>query len=525
MSLRVPDRQATMTSTDHIISALEAYIPEAMRVTGVPGLTIAVAVGPDVIWTAGFGLADVASDWHATADTPMRAGSMTKTYTALGVMQLVEAGFVGLDVPVAEYLTDLDLVNPLGPRAITVKDLLTFRSGLSEDMGDCGAGSQRSLRSFAAAALEHSTIAEYGGVIPRWTAPVGSRFQYSNLGIALLGLVIETANPEGLSYCAYIARRILAPLGMSASGVLGERDAAPSPPARIATGYAGFGPVRLTVPVPPPSAYPATGLVTTARDHARFLLALRGGGEYEHARVLSADGVATMIRPHVGLVEGVDIPSGWEYGLCVALKDRGTEWFNYGHGGGVAWGWWSEARVYPTMDLTVAVFTNHADMLAWHNPLVDDCAKLVCDAAAGVVLSGRLPGPEIRRSWGWKRSYFVGLLLAERTYGLLGIPEAFADEIVGDVLCTAALFECEGHHGQLCEDGFRAGVTAVAPSRASLRDMETMLEPGQLPLGRAELSLAYRALGGVGGVPIPLNFWPGVALEGEPGRGDANAGS
>src|SRR6185295_19881058 len=84
------------------------------------------------LWERGYGWADLAKQTPMTPATVTRAGSMSKTYTGTAVMQLVEQGVLGLDQPVNQYLRDFKVTNPLGPRDITVRDLLTHTGGLSE---------------------------------------------------------------------------------------------------------------------------------------------------------------------------------------------------------------------------------------------------------------------------------------------------------------------------------------------------------------------------------------------------------
>ena len=114
-----------------LFAALKADIPEIIRIIGTPGLNLAIARRGQVIYEDGFGFADLERKIPMTAETVTHSGSMGKTYTATAVMQMVERGILGLDEPVNRYLPGWKIVNLLGGREVTVRDLLTHRSGLT----------------------------------------------------------------------------------------------------------------------------------------------------------------------------------------------------------------------------------------------------------------------------------------------------------------------------------------------------------------------------------------------------------
>lgn len=120
-----------------LIAAAKRFIPEVQQVYGVPGIEMAVARHGRVIWQEGFGYADLARRTPMTAETVFRTGSMGKTYTATAVMQLVEQAVLALDTPINSYLrageAPFEVTNPLGSREITIRDLMTHRSGLTSD--------------------------------------------------------------------------------------------------------------------------------------------------------------------------------------------------------------------------------------------------------------------------------------------------------------------------------------------------------------------------------------------------------
>src|SRR5436190_15916498 len=115
--------------------SLDEVVPELLRMTGTPGLSIAVGHRGGMVLARAYGLADRDARVAMTPEAVFPAGSMTKLYTAVAVLQLVEQGVVGLHDPVSAH--GIACVNPLGEREVTVYDLLTFRSGLATDTTAC----------------------------------------------------------------------------------------------------------------------------------------------------------------------------------------------------------------------------------------------------------------------------------------------------------------------------------------------------------------------------------------------------
>src|SRR4051812_36271777 len=256
--------------------SLDEVVPELLRMTGVPGLSIAVGHRGETVLARAYGVADRETGAALAPEAIFPAGSMTKLYTAVAVLQLIERGVVGLHDPVREH--GIECVNPLGAREVTIHDLLTFRSGLATDTTGCSlAAPPPPLGEHVTRSLASPRGPEYAGSSPRWGAPVGERYHYANLGISVLGLLVERRNPDGLSLGDYLEAHVLSPLGMTASRLSRWDEPAPDPDR--ATGYACFGP-RLAVRTPElrSADFPANGLQTTPADHLRLLLALLDGG-------------------------------------------------------------------------------------------------------------------------------------------------------------------------------------------------------------------------------------------------------
>ena len=238
------------------------------------------------------GVADLATRRPVGEGTAFRIGSLTKTITAIAVMQLREQGLVNLDAPANDYLRAFQLVPAsagFGPA--TVRHLLTHTAGIgywrrrSDLLLHPGAGSGVTARSVVPL-LEY-----YRGGLTIDVEP-GTRWAYSNHGFAALGQVVEDVSGE--PFGQYLCDHIFDPLGMDHTGLVLSGQLR----ADLATGYTlrrrGLRPVTPRE-VPTPAG---GGVYSTPADMARYLTALLRGGANEHGRVLSADSVQAMFRPH-----------------------------------------------------------------------------------------------------------------------------------------------------------------------------------------------------------------------------------
>lgn len=234
------------------------------------------------------GVADVATRTPVTQDTVLRVASITKTFTAIAVMQLWEAGLIDLDAPANDYLRGYRLVPRRTTwRPATVRHLLTHTAGIAEQVPRLGM-----LRpDFGESVPEGRRVpspAEYYRGRLRVDAEPGTRFRYGDHGFATLGQIVEDVTGGPLD--RYLREHVFRPLGMAATTLVrNEVD-----PARLATGYTlrrhGIRavPVRQWVTVGASNAY------STLADMARYVAALLGRGGNEHGSVLEPATPATM---------------------------------------------------------------------------------------------------------------------------------------------------------------------------------------------------------------------------------------
>ena len=183
-------------------AAVDSYVVREMRGVRAPGLAVVIVHGDRIVHARGFGVAD-SRGRPVTTSTPFILGSLTKSFTAVAVVQLSEAGKIGLDSPVQRYLPWFRVRDPAASARITVRHLLNHTSGLPKAAGlQLVRGAQADTRVKQARLLRRVKLRH----------PPGAAFEYSNANYWLLGLVLEAAT--GDSYEDYVHRRILEPLGM-----------------------------------------------------------------------------------------------------------------------------------------------------------------------------------------------------------------------------------------------------------------------------------------------------------------------
>jgi CubicO group peptidase (beta-lactamase class C family) len=270
---------------------LQARVAEILNRQPAVGLAVGVVRDGSLAFFSGHGLADIASHTPVTEDTVFRVGSLTKTFTAIAVMQLVEQGLVDLDAPANDYLRAYRLV-PTDPgwRPPTARHLLTHTSGIREVLHPAGVVRQLFGETAPAGRAVPSLAEYYGPGLPVGAEP-GTRFRYTDHGFATLGQLVEDVT--GQPFDRYLREHVFAPLGMADTDLVRSEAAR----ARLATGYD----LRSGGPKPHPDYEVVTAggaaAYSTPRDMARYLAALLDGGSNEHGSVLKPSTLAQMFAP------------------------------------------------------------------------------------------------------------------------------------------------------------------------------------------------------------------------------------
>lgn len=290
--------------------------------------TVLVAKEGKVIYSGAVGQANKDYRIANALDTSYNIGSIGKTFTAVAIMQLADAGKLAVSDPLGKFLPAY--LTP-DKKEITLAQLLNHSSGL---------GNYMAHKDYPTKMHE---LRDINDVLPliadeKPVFPAGERFAYSNSGMVLLGAVIEKVS--GVPYPAYLRQRIFEPLGMRHSGIVQEDEILP----QRSLGYtktAKGGYLSNVAQIPP--AFSDGGLRTTAADLLKFDAALRGN------QLLSAASKAAMFLP-----SGPD-PSygyGWESKAVHGIRF-------VGHNGGAP-GINAEFRRYPATGYALIVLSNYS---------------------------------------------------------------------------------------------------------------------------------------------------------------------
>jgi CubicO group peptidase (beta-lactamase class C family) len=277
-----------------VSESIDRYVSGRMRAARIPGLALAVVRGDRIAYLKGYGRADP-SGRAVTPQTPFIIGSITKAFTALAVMQLVEDGKVELDAPVQRYIPWFRVADPQASAQITVRHLLYMTSGIPQnatlptwDWPNEDGVLERHVRLLGNVALSR---------------PPGNSFGYSNADYVTLAVIVQVVS--GLTYEEYVRQHIFAPLDMRHSFAT-EDEAMQDGMAMGYRWWFGF-PVAAHLPFVR-SNLPAGFLMSCAEDMAHFLIAQMNGGRYQGQSVLSPEGIAlTHIEPIPGTYA-----MGWE---------------------------------------------------------------------------------------------------------------------------------------------------------------------------------------------------------------------
>lgn len=325
------------------LQEMSQYVEDELAAIGVPGAALIVVRGDDVALLETYGVADTKGG-AVTPDTPFVIGSLTKSFTGLAALQLVEQGKLDLDAPVQIYLPYFTLDDPRADD-ITVRHTLNHTTGITWWDGLGYEGSQ-DLSSDAirkrVEALESVSL----------TSSPGEQFAYSNVNYVISGAVIEAIT--GQSYETYITQNIFEPLQMNDSyASIGE--------ARkngLAVGHRYIFGNAVADPTLPYGRSDLSSylLSSSIEDMGRYLIAHMNGGVYNSQRVLSEEGMRAL---HLG---AAPTPYGDHY--AVGWFDERWEGERVLNHYGSFTGYHANMMIAPERDLGLVMLTNAESYLA-----------------------------------------------------------------------------------------------------------------------------------------------------------------
>lgn len=269
-----------------------------------PGFSVVMVEDNQVVFTKGYGVESVDSSRPFTPQTASAIGSLTKSFTALAVMQLVERGKVDLDTPLVRYLPQFQTANKEISQQITVRMLLNNTSGLVGKVTKSGQVNNQAIEQ-----LLHSLKAQH------LTNQVGRTYEYSNTAFSLAGLLISKIS--GISYPDYLKKYIFEPLEMN------RTSTNPKDFDRLQVLYGhnmGKEKPLTAQPTEPSGEMIAAGslLRSTATDLGHYLIALLNEGKYGNHQIIQQKSIEQMWDKEVAF-------PGLSYG-------EGGDGFNYYYG-------------------------------------------------------------------------------------------------------------------------------------------------------------------------------------------------
>lgn len=329
------------------LDEIDGKIIALMNEQAIPGMVVGVVKEGKLAHSKGYGLADVAHQTPMSSETVFRIASISKTFTAVGLMQLWEQGRFDLDDPVNDHLKSLKIKHPdpLAP-PVTIRHLLTHRAGIGEgrnikDLVSMAAGKFPEVENEA----DVPSMGEFVDGLLLTDAYPEQKWAYANNAFGILGVLVEELS--GTPFFEYMRANVFERLGMAQT----RYTLSEALRAKLATGY------RLKNGKLEPTSvkfFPDAGagsVNSSVEEMALYMAALMNDGENQHGRVLKPETLALMMTPHYR-----EHPRLGAMGLSFFLNDEDGHRVA-GHGGTLD-GYESEMLVAPDDKLGVIVWAN-----------------------------------------------------------------------------------------------------------------------------------------------------------------------
>ena len=379
----MPVMAETVPSVGFDADALDAFISGQMSKHGIRGISLAVTSKTEIVYIKGYGTAG--DGRPMTPHTPMYIGSQSKSFTGLAIAQLIEQGKIKPGDAVQKFIPWFKVADEEASKKITISHLLHHTSGLSEAgftiVLPNDASNEDAVRALASAEL---------------TAPIGTTFQYFNVGYDVLAVIVQ--NVSGMKYEDYIQQNIFNPLEMTHTytdpGIARENG--------LSQGYSRF--FGFAVPQEQPHRVFEVGagyIISTAEDMAHYSMAMDNAGNYKGDQLLSARGMDMLFAP----VQGYGM--GWFVEPGHVFHGGANETFK------------TYVDIYPLRDMSIVLLINQGYMLDHYIS-----APQIFEGIDAIVL-GRVP-PPVSEGWsvkyiGWALLVFVLALAVFQIRNLLSL--------------------------------------------------------------------------------------------------------
>lgn len=295
----------SFNTDEELINYYKEFIPGLMEEYDVKGLSVALVKDGELFWSKGFGYSDKNNGIKATDDTIFAVASISKLFTGIAIMQLVEDGLINLDSPITDYIPEFNIErNYTEEIPITVRNLMTHHSGIPDSKTHNMFG--ESNETF------HGTVAYLN--TQKTVYKPREVLAYSNLAINLLGIIVERVS--GDNFTDYVAQNILSPLSMDNSSFQYVYEWEGVDKNIVSKSYKSgsqetYKELRIR-------DIPAAGLFSNAKDLSNFIQMVLGGGTFNNIEIIKKESLAEMLKRQNS---DVDLDLETEMGLSFFLSD------------------------------------------------------------------------------------------------------------------------------------------------------------------------------------------------------------
>ena len=343
-----------------IVDVLRPFIQREMAQKELQALSIAIVDDREIVWAEGFGSADPRSKKPATADTVYRIGSVSKLFTDIAIMQLVERGELNLDAPITDYLPEFRPHNPFGT-PITLRQLMSHRSGLLREppVGNYFETTEPTLA---------ATVRSLNGT--ELVFAPNTHTKYSNAAIAVVGYVLEKRNRQ--PFAKYLKSSVLDPVGMHQSSFEPTPEILSNLASAEMWAYDGL---KFEAPTFQLGMAPAGSMYSTVNDLGRFVSVLLAHGKTDGGVLLEPATLDAMWSPQF------PNPGGRVFGLGFVVRPFDGHRM-VGHGGAI-YGFATTLDLLPDDKLGVVVTATKDVSNAVTDRIGEEALRLVLAHRAG----------------------------------------------------------------------------------------------------------------------------------------------